>query len=164
MPRRQDEFERVALPHAARLLRFARRLAGNANAAEDLVQDALLQAWRGFDQFRADTNVRAWLYRILINAHYANGRKARSRIAPASMEHTAIMTSPNDTQEALEIREALDQLPEEQRAVTLLALMEGFTCREIAEILSVPMGTVMSRLSRARQALRDKLRVEQETR
>ena len=78
MRRCEGEFERVAMPHARSLLRFALRLTHDASVAEDLVQEALLLAWGGFGQFEAGTNARAWLFRILINAFHAQGRKARS--------------------------------------------------------------------------------------
>jgi RNA polymerase sigma-70 factor (ECF subfamily) len=150
VPRRQDEFERVALPHTRGLLGFARRLTGDSHTAEDLVQESLLKAWRNFDQFQPGTNVRAWLFRILVNCWYGWGRKPKVLVMPSPK-------SVESAHEALEISEALDQLPADQRAVIVLAVVEGLTCREIAVILDVPIGTVMSRLSRARQAMREKL-------
>ena len=136
------------MPESARLLRFARRLTKNAPGAEDLVQETLLKAWRSFHRFR-EGNTRAWLYRILLNAFYEQGRKIQA--IPIRS------TAPNTTLEKLEINQALELLPLEQRAVLLLGVVEGFTCREMSEILAVPIGTVMSRLSRARQSLREKL-------
>jgi len=168
VPKRQDEFERVALPHTRGLLGFARRLAPVFSSPEDLVQSTLLQAWRHFDQFGTDTNIRAWLYRILIHAHYEQSRKASRRPVTISFEGAEAIAPFGVTcsgiEEALEVREALVRLPAEQRTAILLSVVEGFTCREIAEILSLPIGTVMSRLGRARQALREKLGIEQETR
>jgi RNA polymerase sigma-70 factor (ECF subfamily) len=146
---RQDEFERTALPHLRSLLRFARRLSGSVSAAEDLVQEAYLQAWRGFDRFETGTNVRAWLFRILLNAHLQHRRKARIEIAEDRRDDALL--------QRLELMQALDRLPEDHRTVLLLGAVEGFTCREIAEILSLPIGTVMSRLSRARQSMRTML-------
>jgi RNA polymerase sigma-70 factor (ECF subfamily) len=159
---RQDEFERLALPHSASLLRVARRIASDWATAEDLVQEALLRAWRSFDQFQAGTNARAWLFRILFNVFYAAGRKARSEPLIVSLESPHAESeplqrprfSPLDT---AEVNRALEELTPDHRTVILLAVVEGFTCREIGEILSAPVGTVMSRLSRARQALREKL-------
>ena len=75
MAARQDEFERVAMPHTRSLLRVARRLTSETARAEDLVQQTMLSAWRGFDQFREGTNARAWLFRILFNAFYAEGAR-----------------------------------------------------------------------------------------
>jgi len=139
------------MPHLRSLLRVARRLMLDPASAEDLVQETMLLAWRGFHQFEPGTNVRAWLFRILFNVFYGGSRKARR--TPMAV---AIAVKPM-LQEAVEIAEALQALPIEQRTVLLLCVVEGFTCREAAGILDVPIGTVMSRLSRARQELRDSL-------
>ncbi len=147
----QAEFERIVMPEARRLIRFARRLTGDTPSAEDLVQETLLKAWRSFRQFRDGTSARAWLYRILFNAFYGQARRARAGILPVETQRRDAAI------ERLELNQALDSLPVEHRTVLLLAVVEGFTCREISEILSVPMGTVMSRMSRARQSMREKL-------
>lgn len=141
------------MPHARSLLRTARRLSPDNAAAEDLVQDALLLAWRSFHQLRADSNAQAWLFRILFNTWYGRGRKLRSSpvVVPLADE-ISVMTPRFD--ETMEVSRALDHIEIEHRTVLLLGVVEGFTCREIAEILSIPIGTVMSRLSRARQAMR----------
>jgi RNA polymerase sigma-70 factor (ECF subfamily) len=153
---RQDEFERLAMPHTRSLLRVARRLTlgrGDPDIAEDLVQETMLAAWRGFHQFRAGTNERAWLFRILINAVHARARKLRARPAMTPIvEHDFPVEAAAHT--AVEVAQAFDDLPIEQREVLLLSVVEGFTCQEAAEILSIPIGTVMSRLSRGRDALR----------
>jgi RNA polymerase sigma-70 factor (ECF subfamily) len=150
----QDEFERIAMPHTMSLLRVARRLTSDPATAEDLVQETMLSAWRGFHQFRQGSNIRAWLFRILLNAIHAQGRK----VAPATVPLGARdFKGDSRTQEAAEIFEALNELGVEQRTVILLGVVEGFTCREMAEILAVPIGTVMSRLGRAREALRSRL-------
>ncbi|HEY6905783.1 MAG TPA: sigma-70 family RNA polymerase sigma factor [Candidatus Acidoferrales bacterium] len=159
---RQDEFQRLALPHSAALLRVARRIASDRATADDLVQEALLRAWRSFDQFQPGTNARAWLFRILFNVFYAHGRKIRLEPPIASLESPSSESGPVQRSglsplDAVEVNRALVELSSDHRAVILLAIVEGFTCREIGEILSVPLGTVMSRLSRARQVLRDKL-------
>jgi RNA polymerase sigma-70 factor (ECF subfamily) len=156
VPARQDEFERVAMCHARSLLRVARRLTVGSSQAEDLVQECLLLAWRNFDQLRTGSNARAWLFRILFNSWYGQGRKSRK--APAMVPLTAeIKSSAPAFDEAVEVSRALDSLPVDHRTVLLLGVVEGLTCSEIAEILSVPVGTVMSRLSRARQAMRTRL-------
>lgn len=134
---------------------MARRLTSETSRAEDLVQQTMLSAWRGFDQFRTGTNARAWLFRILFNAFYAEGR--RMRVAVVAIDQREI-PAPSGFETSLEIGQALDALSQEYRAVLMLAVVEGFTCQETAQILDVPMGTVMSRLSRARAALRGKLR------
>lgn len=151
-----SEFERVAMPHARSLLRFALRLTRDAFAAEDLVQETLLLAWRGFHQFEAGTNVRAWLFRILINAFHGQKRKERASFPTLALTPDIPVASRSHL-EFLEVTQALDRLGVEQRTVLLLGVVEGFTCREIAEILTVPIGTVMSRLSRAREAMREAL-------
>jgi len=143
------------MPHTRSLLRVARRLTSE-DAAEDLVQETMLAAWRGFHQFRSGTNERAWLFRILINAVHARGRKLRAMPAMSPMaEHDfpagAVIPA------AVEIAQALDELPPEQKEVLLLGVVEGFTGQEIAGILSIPIGTVMSRMSRGREALRQGL-------
>lgn len=130
--------------------------------AEDLVQETLLRAWRNFEQFRPGTNARAWLFRILFNAFYANGRKMRSTPVLVSLQLPSHEAEPESREaylllEGAAVSRALSDLSAEHKSVLLLAVVEGFTCREIADILSVPIGTVMSRLSRARQALRARL-------
>lgn len=137
--------------HARSLLRVARRM---TSEPEDLVQETMLSAWRGFHQFREGTNARAWLFRIMINGFHARGRKARPALVP--MEGHDRAGGP-DVSSAAEVNEALDALGVEHRTVLLLAALEGFTCQEISEILNVPIGTVMSRLSRAREAMRSRL-------
>jgi RNA polymerase sigma-70 factor (ECF subfamily) len=159
---RQHDFEDIAMPHSRSLLRVAVRLAPDRAAAEDLVQETFLRAWRGFHQFRAGTNPRAWLFRILLNTCYEQGRKARGapQIVPIDGPNVraASGSQPKPSQhEAVDVSAALSRLGVEHRTVLLLAIVEGFTCRETADILSVPIGTVMSRLSRARQEFRAQL-------
>jgi RNA polymerase sigma-70 factor, ECF subfamily len=155
----EQEFEAVALCHSQSLLRVARRLTTHS-AAEDLVQDCLLLAWRNFHQFERGTNARAWLFRILFNVFYAEGRKLRRvpELIPLSAHvQTYSAGGSAAADEAIEISRALENLQLDHRTVLMLGVVEGFTCAEMAEILSVPVGTVMSRLSRARQAMRARL-------
>jgi RNA polymerase sigma-70 factor (ECF subfamily) len=157
---RQDEFEALAMPHTRSLLRVARRLTSDSSMAEDLVQEAMLLAWRNFAQLREGASARAWLFRILMNAFYAQGRKIRSTPAMVSIdagEWSQPLWVPAPSIAAADAARALETLTEEHRTVLLLGVVEGFTCQEIADILVVPLGTVMSRLSRARQALRNRL-------
>ena len=146
------------MPHLAALLRVARRLTLDLTSAEDLVQETMLLAWRGFRGFQTGTNARAWLFRILINAFRGEGRRAAraTQLVPAPVEVRPSF------QEAAEMAEALDALSLDHRTVLLLAVVEGFTSREIAEILGIPIGTVMSRLSRAREELRKSLEPQAE--
>ncbi|HTS77265.1 MAG TPA: sigma-70 family RNA polymerase sigma factor [Bryobacteraceae bacterium] len=152
MASEQDEFERVAMPHTPSLLRVARRL--DAALAEDLVQETMLLAWRSFHQFRPGSNARAWLFRIMFNGFYARGRRNRGAVAMTPIHEIAASPA---AQERAEVAEALHSLSGEHRAVLMLGVVEGFTCLEMSGILGIPLGTVMSRLSRAREALRAKL-------
>ncbi len=163
---RQDEFEQVAMPHTQSLLRVARRLTLDTAVAEDLVQDTLLLAWRGFGQFQAGTNARAWLFRIMFNSFYGHERKVRSAPSIVSLQapdHGRELQrdvpdrAASSALEAVLVADALDQLSVEHRAVLLLGVVEGLTCQEMADVLALPIGTVMSRLSRARQSLRSQL-------
>jgi RNA polymerase sigma-70 factor (ECF subfamily) len=156
MARRDGDFERVVLPHVRSLFRFALRLAGDSFHAEDLVQEALLLAWRGFGRFEPGTNAHAWLFRILLNVFRQERRKGRSSFAAESLAHAVPAKQPS-SHESAEVMQAFDRLGSEHRTVLLLAAVEGFTCREISEILGVPIGTVMSRLSRARETMRELL-------
>jgi RNA polymerase sigma-70 factor, ECF subfamily len=162
---RQDEFEQIAVPHSRSLLRVARRLASDPAAAEDLVQETFCRAWRSFHQFQAGTNMRAWLFRIMFNAFYAQGRQISAAPILVSLDAPGRETEPQSRSgmslaEVAEISSALEELSQEHRTVLLLAIVEGFTCREMAGILALPIGTVMSRLSRGRQALRERLAPE----
>jgi len=139
------------MPHLAALLRVARRLTPEPTSAEDLVQETMLLAWRGFRGFESGTNARAWLFRIMFNVFHGQGRRELR-----SLELSSLGVRPM-FQEAIEIAEALQALSLEHRTVLLLCVVEGFTCREASGILDLPIGTVMSRLSRARQELRESL-------
>jgi len=149
------------MPYTRSLLRVAMRLTSNIDAAEDLVQETMLLAWRNFSQLRDSSFARPWLFRILFNAFYAQGRKQRAAPAAVSLSSTIMGRMEPATVfsalDAAEISQALDALHEDHRTVLLLCVVEGFTAREAAEILDLPMGTVMSRLSRAREALRARL-------
>jgi RNA polymerase sigma-70 factor (ECF subfamily) len=159
---RESEFEAQALPHMDDLFRIALRMTGDRTRAEDAVQEAFLQAWKSFDRFERGTNCKAWLFRILFYCVQHQRRKwFRFAVAGDSeeiLETRAAAPEPvasNLTDE--QIQQALDGLPPEYRAVSLLVDVEEFAYREAAQILGVPIGTVMSRLSRARRMLRDRL-------
>jgi RNA polymerase sigma-70 factor (ECF subfamily) len=158
---RQQEFERVAMVHTASLLRTAVRLCHEREAAEDLVQEALLRAWRAFDQFEPGTNCKAWLFRIMLNVSSRGMKKLNGGPYIISLDEQAewkgMATAEADPLQHADLKVALDAMAEEHRVVLLLAVVEGFTCKEISKILAVPIGTVMSRLSRARLGLRKKL-------
>ena len=147
------------MPHTRSLLRVARRLTSGTAAAEDLVQETLLLAWRAFDRFRIGTNARAWLFRILMNEFRGCARKLRP--VPSAALESELAAAPLDIDDGIDMAQALESLSLDHRTVLLLGVVEGFTCDEMVEILGVPIGTVMSRLSRARSALRK--RIEDET-
>jgi RNA polymerase sigma-70 factor, ECF subfamily len=139
----------------------ARRLTADTAAAEDLVQETLLLAWRAFHQFRVDSNARAWLFRILVNEFRARARKLRSSPLPLPLAaEVDVSARPPRIEDTIEMAQALDSLSLDHRTVLMLGVVEGFSCAEMAEILALPIGTVMSRLSRARRALRDRLEEE----
>ena len=168
------EFERQAIPYLGSLYNTAYRMARNAQDAEDLVQETYLRAYRSFEQFTPGTNLKAWLFRILKNAFINEYRKRRA--APVEEEFAALeesFESRIDTdrfpagktpeEEALAIsldenvQRALDELPPDYRMAVVLADLEGFSYKEIAEILEIPIGTVMSRLYRGRKQLEEAL-------
>jgi RNA polymerase sigma-70 factor (ECF subfamily) len=159
---RTDEFEAAAMPHMNDIYRTAARLLGNAAGADDVVQDVYMQAWKSFDQFELGTNCRAWLFKILFHTlnHYRrkwlNFRMVRE--SDEILEQTAAGSPPlpdHITDE--EMMAALAEVPQDFRAVILLIDVEEFSYKEAASVLNVPIGTVMSRLSRGRKALREKL-------
>ena len=151
------EFENVALPHAGSLLRYALHLEGEKAHAEDLVQDTLLSAWRSFHQFERGTNCKAWLFRILKNLHSRQIRRKnlRSEVPLGEDEHR--FAAPEQISANQQLRDAFARLTPEHQEVLQLAVIEGLGIREVAEVLQVPQGTVMSRLGRARAGLRSLL-------
>jgi RNA polymerase sigma-70 factor (ECF subfamily) len=157
-----DDFEKAALPHLKELYRVAARLLGDATRAEDVVQEAYLQAWKSFDRFTPGTNCRAWLFKILINTirHYRrkwlNQRQATDSEEILEQAEAAAPPIPEHITEE-EILRALDRVPTDYRTAVLLADVEDFSYKEIAGMLNVPIGTVMSRLSRGRKLLREQL-------
>jgi RNA polymerase sigma-70 factor, ECF subfamily len=159
---RIDEFEEAAVPHLQELYRSAARLVGDGSEAQDLVQETYLLAWKAFHRFQPGTNCRAWLFKILLNEirHFRRKRfgskvMAESEFAGPSPAET--FASEPVISEAItdeDVLAALDQLPLPFREVVLLADVQEFSYKEIGEVLQVPVGTVMSRLSRGRLLLR----------
>ena len=170
----RERFERDALPLLSGLYGAALRLTRNPADAEDLLQETYLRAYRGFAGFTEGTNLKAWLYRILtntfINAYRKRQREPQTVLEDeipewylydrlnadgetASAESQVLDRIPDE-----DVKEALDALPENFRMAVWLADVEGFAYKEIAEILGIPIGTVMSRLHRGRKALEQRLR------
>jgi RNA polymerase sigma-70 factor (ECF subfamily) len=155
------DFEREALPHLGDLYRAASSILRNGTEAEDAVQETYLQAWKSFHRFQPGTNCRAWLFRVLFHVISHQRRKWYSRFVlseRADLEKTTIYHAPvpeHLTDE--EILAALRKIPQQYADVVMLADVEEFSYKEIQEILSIPIGTVMSRLSRGRQLLRTEL-------
>ncbi len=172
----QANFERDVMPLAPQLYAHALRLTRRPVDAEDVLQESFLKAYRAFDSYEDGTNLRAWMYRIVTNTFINRYRKDQRRPneielddvgdmylyrrlqslpAPgssASAEETALDTLIDER-----VRDAIESLPEAFRLPVLLADAEGFAYKEIAEILDVPIGTVMSRLHRGRKALQKEL-------
>ena len=169
-------FTRDAMVHMDSLYSAALRMTRNAADAEDLVQETFLRAYRGYGRFEEGTNLRAWLYRILTNT-FINSYRAKQRRPQESdladvedlylyrrlggVETSELGRSAEDQlMDVLtesEVKEAIEALPDKFRLPVLLADIEGFSYKEIAEILDVPIGTVMSRLHRGRKALQRSL-------
>ena len=169
-PALRERFERDVLPLLPSLYGAALRLTRNPADAEDLLQDTTLRAYRGFATFQEGTNLKAWLYRILTNSYINTYRKKQrepktvegpedqddwflfDRLGAKSVERSAEEDVLEQIPDA-EVKEALESMQENCRMAVLLADVEGFSYKEIAEIMDVPIGTVMSRLHRGRKAL-----------
>jgi RNA polymerase sigma-70 factor (ECF subfamily) len=153
-----NETDRQIDEHIPRLRRYARSLVWERNRADDLVQDTLERAWGRFHLWRSGSDLRAWLFSIMHNVHANNVRADCAVPAQQSLGEDEMNIPVRATQEdGLQVRDiqtALDLLPIEQREVLLLVGLEEMRYEEVAKILSVPVGTVMSRLSRGREHLR----------
>lgn len=171
----KQQFEELALQHLDTMYSAALRLTRNERDAEDLVQDSFLRAYRFFDKFERGTNIKAWLFKILTNTFINRyRRKAKERTAVEGTERETVherFISRDATESAAnpeqyffdrlvsdDILGAIDQLPLDFRLVVILSDLQEFSYKEIAEILSCPVGTVMSRLYRGRKLLQKMLK------
>ena len=164
MSLQSGEFQELALPLFDQLYNFAHWLTQNREEAEDLVQETYTKALRGFSSFQLGTNFRAWMYRILRNTFLTSRTGLRvTMTVPLDPEQDASEVAvENETPETILIdrsnsqlvMSAIDDLPVQYRETLLLCEVEEMSYQEIAETLSIPVGTVMSRLSRARRTLR----------
>jgi len=170
----QANFETEAMQYAPQLYSAALRMTRNPADAEDVVQETFLKAYRAYDSYTEGTNLKAWLYRILTNTYINKYRKQQRRPSEVELGELqdlylykrlgeasgAAQSAEADMLDAFvdtDVIEALESLPETFRLPVLLADVDGFSYKEIAEMLDIPIGTVMSRLHRGRKALQKKL-------
>ncbi len=165
------EFENLVREHRKAIYSSSLRLTRDPDEAEDLMQEALLRAFRAFHQFRKGTNFKAWILKIVLNTYINSYRKQKRAPAIDSMdgenfdqERSAVMadtSSPEqlamDARLSEEMKAAIDSLPEQFRTTLWLCEVEGLSYEEAADVMKVPLGTVRSRLSRARTMMKEKL-------
>jgi len=172
--KRQVTFEQTAMVHTDALYRTALRMTKNIKDAEDLVQETLLKAYRFFDRFELGTNIKAWLFKIMMNI-FINDYRQKSK-KPSSMSYDDVddnylyhqlkfnRSDAQDPEEQLfsrifddDVKRAIEELPDDFRIVVVLAFLEEFSYQEIAEIAGLQLGTVKSRLHRGRKLLQKSL-------
>jgi len=176
-PSPHDEFNREILPHLEAVYRFALRLAGAADVAEDLVQETFLRAWRSFGQYKPGTRAKSWLFTICRNVFLRQVERGQrhseivEREAPRADAGAGDVANPlwSETRETDpegrffhkivddQVLAAIDALPEEYRTAVVLSDLEGLNYQEIADLMEVPVGTVKSRLFRGRRRLQKEL-------
>jgi len=172
----REDFTHDAMQHAPQMFSTAMRMTRNRSDAEDLVQETFIKAWRSFATYQQGTNLRAWLFRIMTNT-YINKYNAQQRKPTetelddveelflykrlGAVDQSQLSQSAEDQMLSLftddEVKKALEELPEQFRIPVLMSDVEGFSYKEIAEILEIPLGTVMSRLHRGRKAMQKML-------
>jgi RNA polymerase sigma-70 factor (ECF subfamily) len=161
-PSTAERFEAEAMPHLNKIFRAALRMVDDSARAEDVAQEVYLQAWQSFHRFEPGTNCHAWLFKILF--HCVNHERRKWLRIPL-MQESELVTEANlvhiePIPEGLtdnDILVALDRLPADYRAIVLIVDVEEFSYKDASQILSIPLGTVMSRLSRGRKLLREQL-------
>jgi RNA polymerase sigma-70 factor (ECF subfamily) len=172
----KEQFTTDAMQYAPQLFSTALRMTRNSSDAEDLVQETYIKGWRSFHTFQEGTNLRAWLFRIMTNT-YINKYNAQKRKGTevelddveelflykrlGSIDQSQLSSSAEDQMLELftddEVKNALESLPDDFRMPVLLSDVDGFSYKEIAEMLEIPIGTVMSRLHRGRKAMQKML-------
>lgn len=172
----REDFTHDAMQHAPQLFSTAMRMTRNRSDAEDLVQETFIKAWRSFATYQQGTNLRAWLFRIMTNT-YINKYNAQQRKPTetelddveelflykrlGAVDQSQLSQSAEDQMLSLftddEVKKALEELPDQFRIPVLMSDVEGFSYKEIAEILEIPLGTVMSRLHRGRKLMQKML-------
>jgi RNA polymerase sigma-70 factor (ECF subfamily) len=172
----QEQFTADAMQYAPQLFSTALRMTRNRSDAEDLVQETYIKGWRSFHTFQEGTNLRAWLFRIMTNT-YINKYNAQKRKGTevelddveelflykrlGSIDQSQLSSSAEDQMLELftddEVKNALEELPDDFRIPVLLSDVDGFSYKEISEMLEIPIGTVMSRLHRGRKAMQKML-------
>lgn len=164
-------FEKIVLPHLNFLKNMSLKLTNNPNDAEDLLQETLLRAFRFFDRFEPDSHPKAWLYKIMKNTHINNYRKfLKSQenfgedVEDLNIKRNINIVRNMDPQKAvlnkelfLKLKQIVKEMPSEFREVFILGIIEGYSYKEIAKIIGCPLGTVMSRIHRARKILKKEL-------
>lgn len=160
LPHPASEFKAALLEMVPHLRAFARSLCNDAVAADDLVQDTMLRAWKARDSFTPTTSFRAWTFTILRNVFYSEKRRSwrSTELSPEMAERTLVASDdPSKGMELVELRNALDHLPDDQREAIILVGAGGLAYEEAAQIIGCAVGTIKSRVSRARKALGEML-------
>ena len=155
-----SEFKAALLEMVPHLRAFARSLCNDAVAADDLVQDTMLRAWKARDSFTPTTSFRAWTFTILRNVFYSEKRRSwrSTELSPEMAERTLVASDdPSKGLELVALRNALDHLPDDQREAIILVGAGGMAYEEAAQIIGCAVGTIKSRVSRARKALGEML-------
>lgn len=172
--KRREQFTELAMPLADLLYATASRMLGNRDQAEDLVQETFVRAWQNFDRFELGTNFKAWIFQILTYLYLNERRSAKAREVTMDCAETSIQGAPQGESvkpgmtgadwESLypslvgdEFKQALERLSDDQRAILMLVTLGELSYQECADALGIPIGTVMSRLFRARKQLQSDL-------
>ena len=152
----RDQFRDHLIAAIPKLRAFALSLASHSDYADDLVQETLMKAWNHQNSFQAGTNIKAWLFTILRNEYFSQLRKRKREVEDADGDYASNVMTPGGQESQLDmadLRIALQQLPDDQREAVVLVGASGFSYQEVAQICQVPVGTIKSRVNRARNKL-----------